>query len=274
MLMRPEGVELRRLAELAGRWFHAPVAYAAMLGHRDRVMSRFGSGDSYWRYLRTFPLSLVLSAPMVVRDARKGLPEGTDLEDLQFLASAPINTYCGQHLGVLVIADRAARPEFSQRDLDALAELADVMADRIELRMLAAQVLEYEALCDEAEERFRRTANCALELIVCNQADGSCEFVNNAWLKFTGRPIQGELGDGWQQGVHHDYRERFLSLYWEALQTSQHFSLRLPLLRHDGVYRWMHVNGTPRFLKDATFAGFVVYLTDLSDYSEEAAVGQ
>jgi PAS domain S-box-containing protein len=269
--MRSESAELRQLAELAGRWFHAPVAYAAMLGHRDRVMSRFGSGDSYWRYLRTFPLSTLLSAPMVIRDVREGLPKGTDLEDLQFLAAAPIDTFCGQHLGVLVIADRAARPEFSEQDLNSLAELADVMAGRIELRMLAAQLTECEARREEAEERFRRTANCALELIVCNLADGSCEFVNHAWLKFTGRPVQNEFGDGWQQGVHHAYRDRFLSIYWEALQTSQHFSLRLPLLRHDGVYRWVHADGNPRFLKDGTFAGFVVSLTDLSDYSEESS---
>lgn len=232
-------------------------------------MSRFGSGDSYWKHLRTFPLSLVLSSPMVVRDAREGLPEGADLEDLLFLATAPINTFCGQHLGVLVIADRSARPEFSQQDLDSLAELADVMANSMELRMLATQLTECVALRDEAEERFRRAANRAPELIVCNLADGSCEFVNDAWLGFTGRRFEDEWGDGWQQGVHGAYRERFVDLYWEALQAGQHFELRVPWLRHDGIYRWMHADGTPRFLKDGSFAGFVVYLTDLSGYSEE-----
>jgi hypothetical protein len=65
--------------------------------------------------------------------------------------------------------------------------------------------------CVEAGERFRRTANSAPELIVCNLADGSCEFVNDTWL---------QLGDGWQQVVHPGHGERFLSLYWEALQKA------------------------------------------------------
>jgi PAS domain S-box-containing protein len=122
---------------------------------------------------------------------------------------------------------------------------------------------------EEAEERFRRAANRAAELIACNLADGSCEFVNDAWLGFTGRLAGEELGDGWQQGVHRAYRESFLSLYWEALQAGQHFNLELPWLRHDGIYRWMHADGTPRFLRDGSFGGFVVYLTDVSEYSEE-----
>jgi len=266
--MRSESADLRRIAQLAGQFFHTPIAYAAMLGHRDRVMSRFGSGDCYWKYLRTIPLTLVLASPMVIRDAREGLPQGTDLEDLRFMATAPINTLCGQHLGVLVIADRFARPEFSQQDLDTIAEMADVMAASIELRMLATQLIEREAMCDEAEERFRFIANGASELVVCTRADGCCEFVNQAWLKFTGRKTGDVLGDGWLQDVDDGYRERFLTRYWEALQTSQPFTLRMPLLRHDGVFRWMRTDGNPRLLSDGSLAGFVVSLTDQSDFSE------
>ena len=45
----------------------------------------------------------------------------------------------------------------------------------------------------------------------------------------------------------------------------------LPLLRHDGAHRWMRGNVVPRYLKDSTFAGFTVCLTDTSDYVEEVA---
>lgn len=267
VLAHSESAELSRLAGLAERLFHVPVAYAAMLGHCDRVMSRIGSGEAHWKHLKTFPVTTVLDAPMVLRDVREGVPEGADLGDLQFLASAPIDTYCGQHLGVLVIADHQPRPEFSEQDLKTLVEMARVMAASIELRMMAWQSIESQLKYDEAEERFRGIANLATPLIGCIEANGSCEFVNDAWLKFTGRYIQKELGKGWQQDIHHQHRELALTLYWHALQTQQPFTLEAPFRRYDGVFRWLRGSGTPRFLKDGSFSGFIVSLTDVCNYT-------
>ena len=270
ILIRPEGAELRRLTSLIERVFRVPIAYAAMLGHRDRVMSRIGSGDAYWNRLRTFPLGQALRAPVVVRDAHEGLPEGTDLGELRFAATVPLRTPCGQHLGVLVIADRMARPGFSQHDLETLVELASVVSSTIELRTVASRLMESQLLHEEAENRFRYIANCAPTLIACCEADGSCEFVNDAWLRFTGRHTLNELGDGWQRILHHGFRETVLNLYWQALQERQPFTLDVPLRRHDGVFRCARGSGTPRFLQDGTFAGFTLCLTDVSDYSEAA----
>jgi PAS domain S-box-containing protein len=265
---------LRRLTGLVGHVFHAPVAYAAMLGHGDRVMSRIGSGEEYWKNPRPYPLGRVLASPVVVRDTREGLPDGTDLGDLIFFAAAPMVTACGQRLGVLVIADRVARLEFSGDELESLVELANLLAGRIEIRMIASQSVASELRCGEAEERFREVANSAPALIACNGADGACEFVNAAWLEFTGRHKQDELGDGWQQAIHQRHRERVVNLYWAALQAHRPFMVELPLCRHDGVFRWMRGSGIPRFLKDGSFAGFLARLTDLSDFNDTAAEGR
>jgi PAS domain S-box-containing protein len=253
--------------------FRVPVAYAAMLGHRDQVMSRIGSGEEYWKYLKTYPLGLYLTAPVVVRDVREGLPEGTDLGDVCFLSAAPIRTLCGESVGVLVIADTVPRPEFSTADLETLTELASVLADKIELGMIAAQSVESELQRGEAEDRFRCVANCVPELVACNRSDGSCEFVNAAWLEFTGRHQQDELGDGWQAAIHPRYREQVLNLYWQALQAHRPFIIEAPLCRRDGGFRWASGSGVPRFRKDGSFAGFLVSLTDVSDYVETAADG-
>jgi len=269
VLLRSESADLNRLAGLAGRLFQVPVAYAAMLGHHDRVMCRIGSGSLHWKDFRTLPVGPYLESPMVIRDLPAGLPEGADLGDLRFAATAPIDTLCGEHLGVLVIADPVARPEFSGQDLETLVELATVIADRIEMRMIASQALESEMRLEEAEGRFRAMANGAETLIACNEADGSWEFVNDAWLKFTGRHRQLELGDGWQQLMHPRHRAGVLNVYVQALQARQRFTVDVALRRHDGVFRWMRGSGTPRFLKDGSFAGFTLCLADRSDYVEE-----
>lgn len=268
ILNRPESADIRRLIDLVGKVFRVPIAYAAMLGHRDRVMSRIGSGEEHWKYLSTFALGQALKAPVVVRDALEGLPAGTNLGELRFAATVPVVTPCGQRLGVLVIADQTARPLFSEHDLETLLELANAVAGRIELSVLASQLMEAQLWRSEAEDRFRIVASGAPALIACVEADGSCEFVNDTWLKFTGRHIENELGDGWQQIMHHQYRERALEVYWQALQAPEPFELEVPIRRYDGVFRWMQGNGTPRFLKDGSFAGLMVRLTEVSDYCE------
>ena len=269
--MRPEGADLNRLAALTGKVFNVPIAYAAMLGQGDRVMSRVGSGNAYWKHLRKLPLGRHLAAPVVLKDVPGRLPEAGEAGelpgDLKFVASAPIDTLCGQHLGLLVIASTDARPEFSSQDLATLVDLAALMADGIEMRMIASQAMESRLQYGEAERRFRSMANEASALIACNRADGTCEFVNDAWLRFTGHRIKDEVGDGWQQAIHERHQEAARDIYCEALRTGKPFTLGIPLRRHDGVFRKMRGHGTPRFLTDSSFAGFLISLTDLSDYT-------
>lgn len=265
-----ETADLNLLANLAGRFFNVEIAYSAMLGRPDQVMCRIGLGSDYSKYLKTLPLGAYLSAPQVIR-VEEGLPEGAALGELKFAASAPINTLCGRSLGVLVIADAAARPDFSGQDLKTLVEFASIIGDKLELRMIARQALESRSRCEEAEERFRETANRAETLIVCIDDDGTCEFVNNAWLNFTGRHKRREPAEGWQLVIHEEQRERFVSVYLQALQMRQPFTVELPLQRRDGVFRWMQASGAPRLLRDSGFAGFTIRLTDLGANCEDSA---
>ena len=175
ILNRSESADLNNLVGLVGRIFHVPVSYVAMLGHPDRVMCRIGSGSADWPNLKTLPLTPYLASPMVIKDVPAGVPEGAHLGDLQFAATAPIDTFCGQHLGLLVIADRVARPDFCAQDLENLVEMADVVAARIEMRMIASQALQSKLRCGDAEQRFRTLANGEPGLIACNEPDGSWE---------------------------------------------------------------------------------------------------
>jgi len=261
--------QVRSLADLVGRFFRVPVAYAAMLGLHDRVVSCIGSGNAYWKYLTTLPSNRSLVAPMVIRDLRESPALAAGLGNLQFFASAPIGTLCAQNVGVLVIADRMARPEFSRLDLETLVEMAAMIACRIDLGVLVDQSNESQLRYLDAEKRFLILANLADTLIACHGADGRCTFVNDAWVKFTGRSSQQEMGDGWYELIQLEHRERILTLYWQALHARQPFTLDLPLHRHDGAFRWMRASTTPRFLNDATYVGFIVCLTEVA--GEEAA---
>jgi PAS domain S-box-containing protein len=117
----------------------------------------------------------------------------------------------------------------------------------------------------ESEERFRLVANTAPVMIWMSGTDRKCNYFNQPWLDFTGRPLQAELGDGWAEGVHPDDSSRCLRSYTEAFDRRESFELQYRLRRHDGEYRWVLDKGVPRFDPDGTFAGYIGSCIDITE---------
>ena len=53
----------------------------------------------------------------------------------------------------------------------------------------------------ESESRFRIVADSATVLIWMSGVDKLCTFFNKAWLDFTGRTVEQEIGNGWTAAV-------------------------------------------------------------------------
>jgi PAS domain S-box-containing protein len=95
--------------------------------------------------------------------------------------------------------------------------------------------------------------------------DKLCTDFNRGWLTFTGRSIEQELGNGWTEGVHPDDLQRCIAIYVEAFDQRRPFSMEYRLRRYDGEYHWITDSGSPRFLPDGTFAGFIGCCVDIHD---------
>lgn len=141
---RSEAADLARLAALAGRVFHTAVAYVALLQPDGRPVCRIGAGAEFWECLEELPAARDLVSPVVVQDL------ADDFAELCFAAIAPIETLCRKRLGMLVIGDSTPRPAFTAEDMANLADLADIIADRIEMRMIASQAVMTKSLYREA----------------------------------------------------------------------------------------------------------------------------
>ena len=97
-----------------------------------------------------------------------------------------------------------------------------------------------EEMLRESEVRFRAMADSAPALIWMCDAGSQCSYASRAWLEFTGRAIERELGNGWLDGVHADDREQVVTGFKEAMElgtSSQGIELRL--FSKNGDYRWM-----------------------------------
>jgi PAS domain S-box-containing protein len=95
--------------------------------------------------------------------------------------------------------------------------------------------------------------------------DKLCTFFNKAWLEFTGRPMEAELGEGWSEAVHPEDLDECLMAYSRAFEARQPFTMQYRLRRHDGEYRCIHDEGVPRFDAKRQFIGYVGACVDVSD---------
>jgi PAS domain S-box-containing protein len=109
----------------------------------------------------------------------------------------------------------------------------------------------------ESEARFHQMAEGSPLIMWISGVDKLCTGFNQAWLSFTGRSIDDELGNGWASGVHEDDRDRCLTIYTGAFDQRLPFSMEYRLQRNDGQYCWINDAGWPRFLDDGTFAGYI-----------------
>ncbi len=118
---------------------------------------------------------------------------------------------------------------------------------------------------NEAEERFRTMADHAPVLLWMTGTDGLCEFFNQGWIRFTGRQMEEELGNGWAEGVHPEDFQHCMHVFMTAFVQREAFSMEYRLRRHDGEYRWILDRGAPRFDTSGEFAGFIGSCVDITE---------
>jgi len=140
----------------------------------------------------------------------------------------------------------------------------------IEYRDISAQK-QAEALLRENEQHFRNLANGGSTLIWTSGLDMLCNYFNEPWLRFTGRTLEQEYGNGWAEGVHPDDFASCLQTYADAFEQRRAFSMEYRLRHADGTYRWLRDDGNPRYDSHGTFLGYIGFCVDITEQKAIAA---
>jgi PAS domain S-box-containing protein len=122
-----------------------------------------------------------------------------------------------------------------------------------------------EAALRESEVRFRSIADTAPMLVWLSGPDKLCHFFNKAWLDFTGRSLEQELGNGWVDGVHPQDMNGALETYTTAFDAREVFEMEYRLRHHTGQYRWIFDRGVPRFDANGIFEGYIGSVIDVHE---------
>lgn len=116
---------------------------------------------------------------------------------------------------------------------------------------------EYKLLVEKAPIMIWR-ANVTME----------CDYFNEIWLAFTGRPMEQEIGNGWAEGVHPEDFDRCLKIYTEHFTRREIFEMEYRLRRYDGVYRWIFDRGVPYSDSEGNFKGYIGSCIDVTERRE------
>jgi PAS domain S-box-containing protein len=127
----------------------------------------------------------------------------------------------------------------------------------------------------ESEERFRLMADTAAVMLWVTGPDKLCTYVNRAWIEFTGRAVDAELGNGWTESVHPRDLQHCLDTYVRSFDAREPFKMEYRVRRADGVFRWVLDTGVPRFAPDGSFTGYIGSAVDVTDqkFAEELRSG-
>ena len=116
----------------------------------------------------------------------------------------------------------------------------------------------------ESEARFRRIANQAPALMWVTRLDRSRDFVNDAYVEFTGVTREVARTLDWRTRIHPDDHDRIVAESIAGEATLKTFALEGRYRRADGEYRWLRSVSSPRFGPDGEHVGFIGVATDIT----------
>jgi PAS domain S-box-containing protein len=238
-------------------------AYMAIMSMRTAIVLLRGTRSSYTVASRIAGGLFVLYSVTLV--ARIGyLTVVSRLNDFFTMTMANRSLLIGSiaewsllPIGFFVLADERG-----------ISELRNAKGREKAASVEVAQRREVEAVLRESERWFRQLADAAPVMIWVSGLDKGVTYVNQPWLKFTGRSCEAELGTGWADGVHVDDLTQCLDTYNHAFDERESFQMEYRLRRYDGTYRWILDHGVPVTDLNGNFAGFVGSAIDITNQRE------
>jgi PAS domain S-box-containing protein len=162
----------------------------------------------------------------------------------------------GRPFGGIGVHSRRAQ-HFSPDDAHFLQSFANVIGAAVERAR-------HEEVVRDSEARFRELADTTPALMWMTDAEGHVTFVNEGWLRFTGRELREDLGDTFGMSAHPDDRDDLMLRWRDDFARRTEFRFEYRLMHHSGDYRWVLEVGVPRFA-GGEFVGYVGTATDIHE---------
>lgn len=136
---------------------------------------------------------------------------------------------------------------------------------RATIKTLRDYIRQSQSVLAESRARFQALADSSPVLLWISDAERKNTYFNRAWLKFTGRSLVEQLGEGWLAGVHVDDHGNYRAAFAKAFAQREPFQAEYRLRKFDGTYGAILEIAQPTYLTDGAFIGYVGSCFDISE---------
>ena len=213
-----------------------------------RMIEIFGLNNSKKENLHQALLDAIHPEDMPIRDkaVQKSLDKGTLSYETRVL-------WPDQSVHWIMVNGKTIFDE-SKKPMRMYGTVMDVTVEKTMLKELK-----------ESEALLKSLVDSAPVMIWMSNPEKSTTLLNKAWLDFTGRPLEKELGFGWTDNIHPDDFQYCLEQYMKSFDARKELFIEYRLRRHDGKYRWVSDKGIPRYSSDGNFLGFIGGCADINE---------
>ncbi|GJQ61228.1 MAG: hypothetical protein SCALA702_02810 [Melioribacteraceae bacterium] len=103
-------------------------------------------------------------------------------------------------------------------------------------------------------------------------SEGKVDYVNTAWINFTGSSVEETQGFGWLKNIYFEDYIKFREVYIKSTREKKPYEYELRLKSVNGDHKWVLVMGIPYNDPDGTYSGYLgtIFNIDERKKSEEA----
>jgi len=122
-----------------------------------------------------------------------------------------------------------------------------------------------------SEAKLRKIIDTIPTLAWCSSPDGTGEFWNRRWHKYTGLTLEAARGWGWQDAIHPEDLKEITDKWLGFLASGQPGEVEGRLRRFDGVYRWFLFRAEPLRDESGNIVNWYGTDTDIDDLKRAEA---
>ncbi|MGH8726809.1 MAG: sensor histidine kinase [Burkholderiales bacterium] len=250
------GIANRQLARETEERRHASLALARSEARLSEIMEQaqdaivsFDAEQNITRFNRAAEKIFAVPAAEMLGQSVSRLLPGIET----FISPQPREMTAARSDGTTFIAEVSISRSGTDDEAVYTAVLRDVSERKKVERETKGAMEYYFRLFTDFPTLVRRT-----------DVSGECDYVNDAWLRHTGRGREEELGKGWIKGVHPEDAEMCFQAFARTFNSRGPFEMEYRLRQRDGEYGWIHDFGKPTYDPKGEFEGYLHACYDVS----------
>ncbi len=149
-----------------------------------------------------------------------------------------------------------------QGKVDGILVFAYEVTDQVNARKA---IQEANKVLLKANEDFQFVTDFVPQMVWVTLPDGNHVFYSKRWYEYTGMTLEASKGEGWNNVLHPDDRERAWKVWKRSLETGEEYEIEYRIKGQDGDYRWFLARAVPMLNEEGEIVKWFGTCTDIHD---------